>query len=166
MLSQVLVTLDGSQLSERALSYAKQVVDPTGEIILLTVVDVPDYPIYTIYPMPVPAPEPDYTTIVTDMLAIAREYVDGIANNLRLAGYRVKTVVKSGDPATNIIEEAQERKVDAIVISTHGRSGFSKWLFGSVTQKVLGVMPCPVIVIPGKTKGVEKTTDEVLTVKA
>jgi nucleotide-binding universal stress UspA family protein len=166
MLSQVLVTLDGSQLSERALNYARQVVDTTGEITLLTVVDVPDYPIYTVYPMPLPAPEPDYSTIVTDMLTIAREYVDGIANSLRLAGYRVKTVVKSGDPATNIIEVAQERKVDAIVISTHGRSGLSKWLFGSVTQKVLSVMPCPVIVVPGNTQPVEKTTDEVDTVKA
>jgi nucleotide-binding universal stress UspA family protein len=152
MLSQVLVSLDGSELAERALPYAKQIVAPTGEIILLSVVDIPDFPIYTVYPMATINPEPDYSTVVSDLLASSKEYLEGIANNIRLAGFRVKTIVKSGDPASCIIEEAQERHVDTIVISTHGRSGLSKWLFGSVTQKVLSAMPCPVIVIPGIDK--------------
>ena len=65
MLSQVLVSLDGSELAERALPYAKQVVASTGEIVLLSVVDVPEFPIYTVYPMAVAAPEPDYSTVRT-----------------------------------------------------------------------------------------------------
>ncbi len=149
MLSHVLVSLDGSELAERAIPFAKQVVSPTGEIILLSVVDVPDFPIYTVYPIAVATPEPDYSTVVTDLLASLKEYLEGIANQLRLEGLRVKTIVKTGDPASCIIEEAQERHIDMIVISTHGRSGLSKWLFGSVTQKVLSVMPCAVTVIPG-----------------
>jgi nucleotide-binding universal stress UspA family protein len=149
MLSTVLVSLDGSELAERALPYAQQVVDKDGEIILLSVIDLPDFPIYTVYPIPIATPEPDYSTIVNDMLANARDYVDHLANNLRLSGYRVKTIVKCGEAATCIVEEASERSVDAIVMSTHGRSGFSKWLFGSVTQKVLSTMPCPVVVVPG-----------------
>lgn len=164
MLSQVLVTLDGSELAECALPYAQQIVAPTGEIILLSVVDIPDFPIYTIYPMTVVATEPDYGTVVTDLLTGSKDYLESVANNMRLSGYRVKTIVKSGDPATCIIEEAQERNVDTIVISTHGRSGLSKWLFGSVTQKVLSVMPCPVIVIPGiieKSTQIEEITDAV-----
>ena len=156
MLSQVLVSLDGSELAERALPYAKKIVAPTGEIVLLSVVDIPDFPIYTAYPMPTVKPDPDYSSVVTDMLAVSKEYLEGIATKLRLEGLRVKTVVKSGDPATCIIEEAQEQHVDTIVISTHGRSGFSKWLFGSVTQKVLSAMPCPVIVIPGVSATTEK----------
>jgi nucleotide-binding universal stress UspA family protein len=165
MLSTVLVSLDGSELAERALPYAQQVVDKTGEIILLSVVDLPDFPIYTVYPIPIATPEPDYNTIVNDMLANARKYIDHLADNLRLSGYSVKTVVKAGEPAACIIEEAQERKVDAIVMSTHGRSGFSKWLFGSVTQKVLSIMPCPVVVVPG-AKTTEQTTETEETVEA
>lgn len=156
MLSTILVSLDGSELAELAIPYARQVVDKNGEIILLSVVDLPDFPIYSIYPIPISTPEPDYNTIVTDMLANARDYLDNLANNLRLSGYRVKTVVKSGEPATSIIEEAQDRSVDAIVMSTHGRSGLSKWLFGSVTQKVLSIMPCPVIVVPGRKQAAQK----------
>jgi nucleotide-binding universal stress UspA family protein len=166
MLSQVLVSLDGSELAERALPYAKKVVEPTGEIILLSVVDIPDFPIYTAYPMPTVKPEPDYSTVVTDLLAASKEYLEGIATKLRLEGLRVKTVVKSGDPATSIIEEAQERYVDTIVISTHGRSGFSKWLFGSVTQKVLSAMPCPVIVIPGVGVKPEESVTKTDTIEA
>jgi len=152
MLSKVLVTLDGSDLAECALPYARQIVDKNGELILLSVIDIPDFPIYTAYPIPIATPEPDYSTIVNDMLDNARDYVDHLANNLRLSGYRVKTIVKSGDPATCIIEEAQKQKVDTIVMSTHGRSGLSKWLFGSVTQKVLSVMPSPVMVISGQNQ--------------
>jgi len=166
MLSQVLVTLDGSQLAERALPYAKQIVAPTGEIVLLSVVDIPDFPIYTVYPMATINPEPDYSTVVSDLLASSKEYLEGIANNIRLSGIRVKTIVKSGDPATCIIEEAQERNIDMIVICTHGRSGISKWLFGSVTQKVMSAMPCPVVVIPGMGKKANKTETKVDAVEA
>ena len=159
MLSTVLVSLDGSELAEMALPYARKVADKNGEIVLLSVVDVPDFPIYSVYPIPIATSEPDYTTITNDMLSNARDYLENLANNLRMSGYRVKTVVKYGEPATCIIEEAQERSVDAIVMSTHGRSGLSKWLFGSITQKVLSVMPCPVIVVPGR-KETKSATDE------
>lgn len=149
MLSKILVPLDGSELSEQALSYAKQVVSPTGEIIILNVVDVPDFPIYTVYPVPLASPEPDYSTILNDMMTGSKEYAEKIASHLRLSGFRVKTIVESGDPPVKILNKAEALNVDAIVMSTHGRSGFSKWLFGSVTQKVLSAMPCPVIVVPG-----------------
>jgi nucleotide-binding universal stress UspA family protein len=166
MLSQVLVSLDGSELAERAIKYAQQIVAPAGEIILLSVVDIPDFPIYTVYPMTVVSPEPDYSTVVTDLLANSKEYLEGLANNLRLQGLRVKTIVKSGEPATCIIEVAEELKVDMIVMSTHGRSGFSKWLFGSVTQKVLSALPCPVTVVPGTAENPAKTEEKMDTAEA
>lgn len=150
MLSKILVPLDGSELSEQALEYAKQVVSQESEIVLITVADVPDFPIYTVYPMPVATPEPDYATVLQDMMKASKEYVGKIADDLKQAGYQVKTVVDSGEPAVKILEQATELDVDAIVMSTHGRSGLSKWLFGSVTQKVLSAMVCPVIVVPGQ----------------
>lgn len=160
MLSKILVTLDGSKLAELALPYAEKVVSPTGELVLLSVVDVPDFPIYAAYPMAVPSPKTDYTTIVNDMIDVAKDYLDEVANRLRLSGLRVKTVVKIGEPASGIIEEAKELNVDAVVMSTHGRSGLSRWLFGSITQKVLNVMPCPVIVVPGKTEAIVNSDAE------
>lgn len=166
MLSKILVPLDGSELSETALDYASKVISPTGELILLTVVDVPDFPIYTIYPMPIATPEPDYSTVLNDLLDGSREYLEKIASNLRLSGHRVKIVVESGEPALNILEKANDLNVEAIVMSTHGRSGLSKWLFGSVTQKVLSAMACPVIVVPGFQNKVKAQVTEENTANA
>lgn len=160
MLSRVLVTLDGSDLAEQALSYATQVVAPTGEIILLSVVDVPDYPIYPVYPLSITYNAPDYTEIVKEMMTAAQEYIEQIADTLRLQGITVKTIVKAGNPVGTILEEIQSQKIDAVVMSTHGRSGISRWLFGSVTQKILQAMPCPVIVVPGVDKSVSDEVEE------
>jgi nucleotide-binding universal stress UspA family protein len=55
-----------------------------------------------------------------------------------------------GKTSSVIAERAKVLHVDAIAMSTHGRSGLSRWVFGSVTQRVLGLMPCPVLVVPGQ----------------
>lgn len=164
MLKNIVLPLDGSELSEQAIPYAQQIIGNAGQINLLTVVDVPSFPSHTIYPVPIAVPEPDYMTVVDDMIANARDYIDNLAKRLQSQGYNVKTVVKSGDPAVGILEVAQNEEADAIVMSTHGRSGMSKWLFGSVTQKILSAMPCPVFVIPGvreQTHLDEKVTETV-----
>jgi nucleotide-binding universal stress UspA family protein len=160
MLSLVLVTLDGSDLAEKALDYATQIVAPEGHIVLLSVVDVPDYPIYSAYPLTVTYNTPDYVEIVEEMMSAAQEYIEKIADGVRSQGFKVKTIVKAGNPVNTILEQIQEEKVDAIVISTHGRSGLSRWLFGSVTQKILQAMPCPVIVVPGKEKSASDKVEE------
>ena len=61
---------------------------------------------------------------------------------------RFETII--GDPATVISEAAERLAVDAIVMSTHGRSGIGRFLFGSVTYKILETRICPVFVVPNK----------------
>ncbi len=160
MLSRILVTLDGSELAEKALPYAQQMVAPKGQVILLSVVDVPDFPLYSVYPMPVATNAPDYQTIVDGMTAGTIEYMDKIADSLRMSGLSVKSIVKVGNPVTTILETIEENSIDAVVMTTHGRSGISRWLFGSVTQKVLQAMPCPVIVVPGIDKSASNKVEE------
>ena len=60
----------------------------------------------------------------------------------------VRQVVELGAAATNIVEKAQNEKVDRIVMSTHGRTGINHLLLGSVSEKVIARAPCPVLVIP------------------
>ena len=62
-------------------------------------------------------------------------------------GIEVETVHKVGMPFVEIIRTARERGVDLIVIATHGRSGVSHMLFGSVAEKVVRKAPCPVLSI-------------------
>ena len=60
---------------------------------------------------------------------------------------KVDEKVELGRPDENIVEEAKKEGVDLIVISTHGRSGLSHMLLGSVTEKVVRTAPCPVLSI-------------------
>ncbi len=149
MLKHILVTLDGSQLAETALPYAQSIVAPNGKITLVSVLDIPETPVYTLYEVPVTMPQDVYNASIANAEKAAREYLDRMVESLQDTPLEIVTELHIGDPATFIIDRAKTLKVDAIVMSTHGRSGFSRWLFGSITQKVLAAIPCPVFVIPG-----------------
>jgi nucleotide-binding universal stress UspA family protein len=61
---------------------------------------------------------------------------------------KIRERVELGTPDRNIVEQATREGSDLIVISTHGRSGLSHALLGSVTEKVVRHAPCPVLSIP------------------
>ncbi len=65
----------------------------------------------------------------------------------RDAGVPVETMVKSGAPANMIVDLARTEGVDLIVMGSHGESGVTKLLIGSVVQKVLYWATCPVLVV-------------------
>lgn len=150
MLKKVLVPLDGSDLSSRAIEYARKIVEPKGCITLLTVVDLPDYPGMSYYPVGVVSYEMRADELYERMLPQAQKYLSGVAESLSDAGYGVEIVAVTGDPAAVIVEEAEKGDVDAIVMSTHGRSGISRWLLGSVTHKVLNATHRPMFIVPSK----------------
>lgn len=147
MLNHVLVPLDGSSLAEDALKHALEIVAPQGKITLVCAVEAPDVLVYGYYPA---ITAPDYETTKNEMLPYAKHYVESVAKDLVKDGYTVRQEVKMGDAATVITDMAEKLHVDAIVMSTHGRSGISRFLFGSVTNKVLEAKVCPVFVIPSK----------------
>jgi nucleotide-binding universal stress UspA family protein len=149
MLKHVLVPLDGSQLAEDALEQAANILQPDGRITLVSAIDVPEIPIYGYYP---PATIPDYSAAKTQLVPQARSYLDGVAKKMVLVHPKLTVDVEAdiGDPAEVITAVAEKYDVDAIVMSTHGRSGLGRWLFGSVTNKVLSAKPCPVYVIPSQ----------------
>jgi nucleotide-binding universal stress UspA family protein len=152
MLQHILIPLDQSALSETALDYATQLTGPDSQITLLTVLVPPDLSISTVYgtdelaqvAMDVEA----YESVERQIRVQAEDYLRGISKRLSGSGLRVDIAVHTGRDADVIVEEAISLGVDAIVMATHGRSGISRWLLGSVTQKVLHAAPCPVMVIP------------------
>ncbi len=160
MLKHVLVPLDGSQLARTALDYALQLLGDSGTITLVTVLQQPEIPIYDFYPVTVTTQGKDYEATFAETLSHAQSYLKLLAEDIREHHpYKVTIEIEAGDPAIAIVEIAEKQKVDAIVMSTHGRSGLSRWLFGSVTQKVLGANVCPVFVIPSKVTEESKTPD-------
>ncbi|NJL95371.1 MAG: universal stress protein [Anaerolineae bacterium] len=152
MLNHVLVPLDESGFSECAIKYAQNIIAPDGKITLMTYVNLPGLAGYS---PSVNLPQAlledvklDYARLTEEMIGHAKVYLQNVAG--RYPGSQFATVVnsKAENAAEAILEAADELGVDAITISTHGRSGISRWVFGSVTQKVLSAATCPVFVIP------------------
>ncbi len=147
MLKHVLVPLDGSKLAEEALAHALEIVAPDGRITLVCAIEVQDTPVYGYY---APLTMPDNSATKNELLPIAQHYLDGLVSEINKDGLKAVFEVTIGDPETVITETAERLHVDAIVMSTHGRSGIGRFLFGSVTNKILGAKICPVFVIPSK----------------
>lgn len=159
MLNHVLVPLDGSEVAERALDYARRVIPDKGQITLLTVIDMPEYPATMFYPAGVASYEATREDAQNQMIPQAEDYLKKTADSLRAAGYEVFVRAVIGEPATTIVEQADEYDVDAIVMSTHGRSGLSRWLFGSVASKVLDATHRPIFIVPVKRQKPAESSD-------
>jgi nucleotide-binding universal stress UspA family protein len=65
------------------------------------------------------------------------------------ADLKATSVMREGDPATEIVALAREQNADLIVMGLHGHSAVERWLVGSVTEAVLHKTPCPVLGVPG-----------------
>ena len=147
MLKHILVPLDGSKFAEDALRYACGILAPEGKITLVCAVMMPEVPIYGSYPT---VTLPDFETTESELIPQARQYLEKVAAALGKTDIKIEYEVKLGDAATVIVGFAEKAQVDAIVMSSHGRSGLGRLFFGSVTSKVIGARVCPVMVVPSK----------------
>ena len=95
-------------------------------------------------PMAEAVPLPDLSETVLD--AAARE-LPRLSAHAALAGIKTEEVVVRGEAAAEIVRVARERGVDLIVISSHGRTGWGRWLFGSTAESVVRYAACPVLVV-------------------
>jgi nucleotide-binding universal stress UspA family protein len=151
MLQHVLVPLDGSDLGEEGLIEAKRIVSTHSRITLVLVVKSPEILGYG-YDLIGVDTASLYEAKLEKTLRCERSYLEGITKGLKLQGYQTQLMVQFGEPASVIVSIAEHLRVDAIVMATHGRSDVSRWLFGSVTSKVLASAACPVVVIPSACK--------------
>ena len=86
---------------------------------------------------------------------LAREavaHVTQIADILTAAGVGVHRVAEMGDPATVILEVARREAVELIVVGSHGKSGFERFLLGSVSSRVVDHAPCDVLVVKSQAR--------------
>ena len=142
---RILVPLDGSPLSERALPSATALAGKSGsEILLLRVLDIPK-------PNP-PTSHPEVTTGWERQARAcahqkAQSYLDAQQQEVYRQGNEVRALMHDGSPAEDILQVAGSEKVDLIVMSTHGRGGLALWSLGSVADKVARHSPCPVLLV-------------------
>ena len=144
MYKKILVPLDGSELSRKALDQAEKLAKTfDAEIILFQV--VPFLPIYG-------SPELVTPLIVDEkQRESAEKYLTNLAEELKKRGLKVTAMVRTGQQvAVEIIDFAKETGVDLIVMCTHGRSGITRWVLGSVAHKVLTRTETPILLLPLK----------------
>jgi nucleotide-binding universal stress UspA family protein len=136
MLKKILVPLDGSQLSERSLVPALTLSQRTGAEMLLVRVPTADTFSFAVS-------EARQRELAQDALA----YLETIRKANEQPQFCIRMQVLDDDVANAIVDTACLEQVDLIIMSTHGYSSLTRWVLGSVTEKVLRSAPCPVLAI-------------------
>ncbi len=154
MYSQVLVPLDGSEVSERALPHAQSLANAFGaKVHLLQVISLShEYEAYLGGGEESPTVS-EYSLYMADQITAtaqtrAEEYLKATAARLKENGIHVQTSVRQGSTLDNIANFVEENGIDLIVMSTHGRSGLQRFFIGSVTDRVIRFSHVPVLAIP------------------
>ena len=149
MVTQILVPLDGSSLAEQALSCAMTLGRGLpAELVLFRAVSI----------------SPDTQEILDDaglkadelmkrLEAEASDYLHGIADQLRKAGLSIRRVVQHGPAAEAIVDYAEQKDTQQIVMATHGYGSISRWRHGSVAERVLQSASVPVLLIRARKPG-------------
>lgn len=88
-----------------------------------------------------------------EMLSSSKRSLSDVIKNFISGDVELRTVVIEGPAADQIVTLADSEKADAIVIATHGLTGWRRFIFGSVAEKVMRLSPCPVITIPAPREG-------------
>lgn len=149
MYRRVIVPLDGSALAEGILPFILQIAGPLDmEVVLLRVMT----------PIPPSVVEASRHVEVEDVegrLAEARAYLAPLAAKLGTRGLKASVMVRRGEPAAEILAGAREAAADLIAMTTHGRSGLARLLFGSVAEVVLRESETPVFLMKLTTDHVQ-----------
>jgi general secretion pathway protein E len=132
---RILVSTDFSAGTHRALAYASELAEHLGaELHLLHIVPVHTFPLPTGR-----GPE--------ERLRDARQRLERIALPVSLGRLGVVCEVRAGRPAEEVVRYAREMGAGFIALSTHGRTGLSHALMGSVAEQVIRTAPCPVLTV-------------------
>jgi nucleotide-binding universal stress UspA family protein len=169
MYQKVLVPLDGSELAECVLPHVEDLVSggQVKDIIFLRVIEpygltslgltVPEADMV----MPTPTPfsvqfAEQRKRIESEARVASQAYLSQVVSRLKHQGVNLKTAVLPGKAAETIADYASKNGIDLIVIATHGRSGVSRWVWGSVADRVLRSACVPVLMVraPGCIPGI------------
>ncbi|UCC90873.1 MAG: universal stress protein [Dehalococcoidia bacterium] len=141
MYKKILVPLDGSEFSECILEHVRAVATAcqVPEVVLLRVIEPWDPQIYDV-------PEGWQRDVQKKAQTSAEGYLSKLANNLKQEGVAASTTVVQGKPVDEILNYASKNQVGLIAMSTHGRSGISRFAFGSVADRVIRYSAIPLLI--------------------
>ena len=152
MFDPILVPLDGSPLAECVLPHTRAIAQAyQAKVNLVRVLD---------------RSQGTETSQLFDLVnwqinkTGAKLYLEKTSSQLQKAGVRVETTVIEGSVASSITEFAKGQKSKLIILSSHGRSGYSQWGISSVTQKIIFSAPTSVLIIRAQQSPTEEKSDQ------
>lgn len=142
-IKRVLCPTDFSDPSFKGIEAADELAQHfNAEIILLNVVT-------PMYPIGAPGVPPSHHVKETyeEQITLAKRFLEDVSAKKISANVKTKKIVSQGNAPDEIIRQAQLEAVDLIVIATHGWTGWRRFIFGSVADKVVRIATCPVLTV-------------------
>jgi len=137
-MKKILIAHDGSKSSEKALKKAFEIAEKFGSSVTVISV-VPELYLTELMEM-------DRIRILETLTDEAKKTMDRIKT--KTAGFKpVRTIIKQGNPAEEVLDTAKKIKADLIVTGSHGRHGAQRFLLGSVSSKIIDHAECAVLVV-------------------
>ena len=132
-IKHILIPLDKSELSEKALETAFTIAKGVNAEVTLIKVLIPLSEILKV--------SDNNAEFIEEQLEIREkrniEYLTSLQERYKDTSVKINIAIETGEPAEKIIEYANNNSVDIIVMTTHGRTGIQKWVYGSVSGKIL-----------------------------
>jgi nucleotide-binding universal stress UspA family protein len=149
MYNKIMVPLDGSNLAECVMPHVAAIISgfKSAEVVLVRVVN----PVRL--PVSVPAQgnfgftEKDRQQLEANRKKAAGEYLEKMVRSLDIPGTIFSFTVLEGNPANMLADYTTQNEVDLIVVATHGRSGVSRWVMGSVAERIVRTSCVPVMMV-------------------
>jgi len=135
--NRILLATDGSEYSRKATSRALDLVQFYGGTLkIVSVLELSSH-IYAVAPQ-----------IAEEKIKLPRQYVQEVKDQAAARGILAEDFVREAESAHQVITElAKEKNIDLIVMGSHGRTGLKRLLMGSVTERVIGSAPCPILIV-------------------
>ncbi|OKY78622.1 MAG: Nucleotide-binding protein UspA family [Candidatus Methanohalarchaeum thermophilum] len=150
---KILLPTDGSSNSMHSISYAVDLAQKyDSDLHLLHVIETNSYKGV----LPYPEGESLKNRINDNLRARGNEILKDMAKEIEDPSIEIKKVLREGTPSKEILDYIDENKIDIVVMSTHGRTGTSKFLMGSVAEKVVRKSNSPVLTINTKEEKLNK----------
>jgi nucleotide-binding universal stress UspA family protein len=142
MYRRILVPLDGSPSAESILPFAETLARSfEAEILLVRVIEPVDAA------AALATGDVDEAERLRGCQMAARQYLDACAERLAAAGHAVRARVALGAPAPEIVAITEAEKADVIAMTTHGRVGMRRLVYGSVAEAVVRAATVPVLIL-------------------
>ncbi|HUY76455.1 MAG TPA: universal stress protein [Ktedonobacterales bacterium] len=142
MFHRILVPLDGSTRAERAIPVAARLARASGGTVILAQAIA-----YLNQYDPAVAPLIVTPKLLQRQLHEASAYLARLTQGAALTGVATRVAIEVGVAASVILEVAASEHADAIVMTSHGRTGFARWALGSVAQHIATRAPAPVLIV-------------------